>query len=162
MEQKQKYKVMKTKSKTLIKLIVMIEFIVSFACSNKQSTNNQSFARDTTYGENFEQISNNTELPDKNHNSKETKDIITYRNLTLEEAYPKFCKDYPEIAKHLPKELTSEDKTYTSNIDNENVEIIYRPLVDEDGLYIKLSYPDGVITVNLEYTNDGICVRINK
>jgi len=97
---------------------------------------------------------------DEELSEMDVEELLTYRGLTLGEAYPKFLKDKPEIGKHLPKELTSDDKTYTSDVDNENVAITYRPLLDEDGLAIELFYPGGVTTVKFEYGGNDIRVRI--
>jgi len=101
----------------------------------------------------FIKTSENEELSEM-----ETEELLTYRGLTLIEAYPKFLKDKPEIGKHLLKIFS--DTTYISNVDEENVEIIYRPLVDEDGLFIELLYSGGVTTVNFKYGNNDIRVRI--
>ena len=158
---------MKIVNKTLVKFIVLIGLIISFSCSNKQSEANQSSnlcdtviknVHGETDNEDFEQTDNSTVQSNESYNSAGT---IMYKGLTLEEAYSKFCKNYPEIAKHLPKQLTSDDKIYISNIDDENVEIIYRPLVDEDGLFIKLSYRNGVTTLDFKYANDDILIRIS-
>lgn len=96
----------------------------------------------------------------KNNFSSKSDEVITYRGLTLGDAYFKFLNDHPEIGKHLSKELSSDDKTYTSNIDNENVEIIYHPILDEDGLFIKLSYSNRVTTVNFESGENDVRVHI--
>ena len=123
-------------------------------CSGKWDKNNNWVSGD-------EIIFSSTETTkDEELSEMDVEELFTYRGLTLGEAYPKFLKDKPEIGKHLPKELTSDDKTYTSNVDNENVEITYRPLVDEDGLAIELFYQGGVTTVKFECGGNGIRVRI--
>ena len=145
------------KTKTLTKLIILFGFIISFSCTNRQSSANQPCmvvnVYDVKNDEVFEQTANNTE------------EIIIYRGLVLIEAYSKFLNDKPAIGKHLLTVIS--DTTYISIVDNEHVKIIYIIDYESDGLVIKLHYLNApkqgnVTIINFEYGSNNTRVRINR
>ena len=83
-------------------------------------------------------------------NGYETEFIFRYRVETIAEAYQKFLNDKPDIGKHLPQAFYAGSKTYKSNVDDENKNVIYRFDADNNRLSIEVQGEGGEIIIEFE------------